>query len=101
MDQEMEQEMEQEQTQEQEQEVTVYDPALKAQMESLQTQNQELQLMVKQMQAMLNEQFSRDGDTDKGGGDVDLAEQYINSPDSMTSRLLRSYGYKEEEIIGF
>lgn len=101
MEQEMEQVMEQEMEQGQEQEVAGYDPALKTQMESLQAQNQELQLMVKQMQAMLNEQFSRDGDTVKGGGDVDLAEQYINSPDSMTSRLLKSYGYKEEEIIGF
>lgn len=86
--------------QEQEIEVAVCDDT-KSQLESLRAQNQELQLMVKQMQAMLNEQFSREGDTDKGGGNVDLAEQYINSPNSMTSRLLKSYGYKEEEIIGF
>lgn len=86
--------------QEQEIEVAGCDDT-KSQLENLRAQNQELQLMVKQMQAMLNEQFSREGDTDKGGGNVDLAEQYINSPNSMTSRLLKSYGYKEEEIIGF
>lgn len=86
--------------QEQEIEVAGYDDT-KTQLEDLRAQNQELQLMVKQMQAMLNEQFSREGDTDKGGGNVDLAEQYINSPNSMTSRLLKSYGYKEDEIIGF
>nr|DAV03493.1 MAG TPA: hypothetical protein [Caudoviricetes sp.] len=64
-------------------------------LEELQQQNSELQLMVKQMQALLNQQFQQNGNVTQPKDEV---EDYFNSEDSMVNRLLKANGYKEEEI---
>lgn len=64
-------------------------------LEELQQQNSELQLMVKQMQALLNQQFQQNGNVTQPKDEV---EDYFNSDDSMVNRLLKANGYKEEEI---
>lgn len=64
-------------------------------LEELQQQNSELQLMVKQMQALLNQQFQQNGNVAQPKDEV---EDYFNSENSMVNRLLKANGYKEEEI---
>lgn len=83
----------------QETESTTQNTAQGVTLEELQQQNSELQLMVKQMQALLNQQFQQNGNTSepKDGNEI---EDYFNSEDSMVYRLLRANGLKEDEIRG-
>ena len=64
-------------------------------LEELQQQNSELQLMVKQMQALLNQQFQQNGNTTQPKDEI---EDYFNSEDSMVNRLLKANGFKESDI---